>query len=97
VFEQRKIEYEIEQTRIKDLRHPGVLNPQSIHDFRDAPVLIVVCGDKRTLMATVLYHNFIGGEGGAGAVYLKNMANATQNMQLAAAAFGLGSGWVSVG
>jgi nitroreductase len=97
IFEQRKIEFEIEQTRIKDLRHPGVLNPPSIPDFREAPVLIVVCGDRRTLMATVLSHNFIGGEGAAGAVYLKNMANATQNMQLAAAALGLGSGWVSVG
>ena len=97
VLEQRKIEYEIEQTRIKDLRHPGVLSPPSIPDFREAPVLIVVCGDRRTLMATVLSHNFIGGEGGPGAVYLKNMANATQNMQLAATALGLGSGWISVG
>ncbi len=97
VFKQRKIEYEIEQTRIKDLRHPGGLAPPNIPAFRHAPILIVVCGDRRTLMATVLSHNFIGGEGAAGAVYLKNMANATQNMQLAAAALGLGSGWVSVG
>ena len=96
VFEQRKIEFEIEKTRIEDLRHPGLRNLADIPDFSEAPVLIVVCGDRRTLMATVLSHTFIGGEGGPGAVYLKNMANATQNMQLAAAALGLGAEWVSV-
>src|SRR5512139_284742 len=42
IFEQRKIEYAIEQTRVKDLRHPGVLEPPRIPDFREAPVLIVV-------------------------------------------------------
>lgn len=97
IFEQRKIEFEIEQTRIRDLRHPGLLKPPDIPDFREAPVLIVVCGDRRTLMAIVLSHNFIGGEGGPGAPYLKNMANATQNMQLAAVALNLGSGWISIG
>ncbi len=96
VFEQRKIEYSVEQTRVEDLRHNGFLHPPDVPDFSEAPVLIVVCGDKRTLMATVLSHNFIGGEGATGAPYLKNMANATHNMQLAAAALGLGSGWISV-
>jgi 5,6-dimethylbenzimidazole synthase len=97
IFEQRKIEYSVEQTRVEDLRHNGFLHPPDVPDFSEAPVLIVVCGDKRTLMATVLSHNFIGGEGAAGAPYLKNMANATHNMQLAAAVLGLGSGWISVG
>jgi 5,6-dimethylbenzimidazole synthase len=47
-------------------------------------------------MATVLSHNFIGGEGTPGAPYLKSVANATHNMQIAAAVLGLGAGWISV-
>ena len=35
-------------------------------------------------------------EKGASAIYLKNMANACQNLHLAAAALGLGAQWVSV-
>jgi nitroreductase len=96
LLEQRRIEYRIEQIRIEELRHPGMLNPPSMPGFKDAPVLIVVCGDRRTLMASVLSQNFDTGEGGTGAAYIKNMANPTQIMQLAAAALGLGSHWLSI-
>lgn len=96
LFEQRKIEYSLERTRMERLRHPGLADPPRMPALRDAPVLIVVCGDRRTLMATVQANSLIPGEGMTGAPYLKNMANATQNMQLAATALGLGSGWVSI-
>jgi len=86
----------IEMTRVEELRHPFASHPYTIPPFKDAPVLIVVLGDRRTYQATVASSNFLTGEGGLGATYLKNMANATQNMHLAAAALGLGSQWLSV-
>lgn len=95
-FEARYETYTIEQTRIEELRHPQLISPPVLPGFKDAALIIVVIGDRRTLQATVLSHNFIPGEGETGAVYLKNMANATQNLHLAAAALGLGSQWVSV-
>ena len=95
--EARHEEYIIEQTRIEELRHPQLLRPPVSPGFKDAPVLIVVVGDKRTYQATIISANFIHLETDPGAIYLKNMANAQHNMHLAAAALGLGSQWVSVG
>ena len=89
-------QYAIEQTRIADLRHQRFsLDALETPGFKTAPVLIVVIGDRRTLQGTVLSTHFIPGEGGPGALYYKNIANATQNLHLAAAALGLGSQWVS--
>jgi 5,6-dimethylbenzimidazole synthase len=90
--------FDIEQIRRPDMIHHALHQPQTTPpgSWKDAPVLIVVCGDRRTLMATVLYTNFITSEGGAGAIYIKNMATTVQNMHLAAAAQGLGSQWLSV-
>lgn len=93
--------HSVEQTRIEELKHPYIFfRPSGLIDFvpgfKDAPVLIVVCADRRTYQATVLGANFTAGEGEASATYLKNMANATQNLHLAVAALGLGSQWVSV-
>ena len=56
----------------------------------------MVVGDRRTYQATVLGANFLVTEGAADAIYLKNMANATQNLHLAAAAAGLGAMWISI-
>jgi nitroreductase len=64
--------------------------------FKDAPVIIVLVGDRRTYQATVLGASYLVTEGASDAIYLKNMANATQNLHLAAAAAGLGSEWISV-
>lgn len=89
--------YSIEQTRIEELRHNLFLKPHAIPGFKEAPVLIFVCGDTRTLMASVLSGRFLGGRGTAGDTYIKNIANATQNLHLAAAALGLGAAWISVG
>ena len=97
-YEARKEQHVIEMTRVKELRHLELAKPANLPAFKDAPVLIIVCGDKRTLQATVLSANYIAGdgEGAPGGVYIKNMANATQNMHLAVAALGLGSEWCSV-
>lgn len=95
--EARRSQYPIEMTRREEVRHHlAARDPSEPAGFRDAPVVIVVCGDRRTLQASVLSTNFITEEGAPNSVYLKNMANATQNLHLAARALGLGSQWVSV-
>lgn len=93
-----RMTYAIEKTRIEELRHPaGLTASPSAPGFEDAPVILIVCGDLRTYQATVLVAHFAGSEGGSSeATYFKSMANATHNLQLAAAALGLGSQWVSV-
>ncbi len=90
--------WNVERTRIRELRHPTYIDgpPTKPPGFKDAPVFIVVCGDPRTVQASVLAPHFLISEGGPGAHFLKNMANATQILQLAAAALGLGSQWVSI-
>ena len=89
--------YTIEQTRIPELRLTPLRDTcDTAPPWRDAPVMIVMVGDKRTYQATVLAAHFMSGEGGTDATYLKNMANATQLLHLAAAAQGLGSMWLSV-
>ena len=70
--------------------------PVGLPGFKDAPVFIIVCGDMRTTQASILTVHFLAGEGGAGAHFSKNMANATQMLNLAAAALGLGAQWVSL-
>jgi nitroreductase len=93
--ESRKESYIIEQTRAEGIRYPGLKYPPE-PGFEGAPLAIVVLGDRRTYQASVMSTAFIGGETTIGSGYLKNMANATQNMCLAAAALGLGAQWASV-
>jgi 5,6-dimethylbenzimidazole synthase len=92
--------HNLERMRREELRHPGfAAPPQHLPYFPEAPVLIVVFGDRRTLFATILAsHYTLPGEGGGGgdATYLKNMANPVMLMHLAIAALGLGSQWLSV-
>ena len=89
--------FNIERTRIEELRMPAYRDrPDTKPALQTAPVLIVIVGDRRTVQASVLYSNFVFGEGGPGAVYQKNMANATQLLCLGAAALGLGAQWCSV-
>lgn len=89
--------YEIENQRHEDLKHQGFTTlPTGTPGFAKAPVHIVVCGDPRTLAATVLIAYLCDGEMGPKATYLKNMANATTMLHLAAAACGLASQWVSL-
>ncbi len=86
----------IEETRVKEMRHPAYSTGEEVIGFKEAPVMIVVCGDPRTYQATVLSTHFYMGEGGPMATYLKNVGNATQLIHLAAAALGLNAQWVSV-
>jgi nitroreductase len=86
----------IEQTRVPEIRHHHLRAPLTEPSFKDAPVIIVMVGDRRTYQATVLGASYLVNEGTSDAIYIKNMANATQNLHLAAAAAGLGSEWISV-
>ncbi len=78
---------------ISELRHPvtGTLDVGQ-PSFRDAPVIIAICGDTRTLLATSLAAEIMGYER---FTYHSNIANATMMVHLAAASLGLGSQWVS--
>jgi 5,6-dimethylbenzimidazole synthase len=97
LYEQNwKAIYAIETSRADDLKHQGFTTlPTGTPGFANAPVLIAVCGDPRTYMATVLIAYLLDGEMGPKATYLKNMANATFMLHLATAASGLASQWVS--
>lgn len=89
--------WEIERTRIREARHRAFIDgPPGPPGFKDAPALIIVCGDPRTVQATVLFTHFLHNEGGPGAHFYKNMANAAQLLNLAAAACGISAQWVSV-
>ena len=98
VQEHHKRTWAIEKTRIKEARHRFFIDgpPAGEPAFKNAPVVIVICGDPRTVQATTLVSHFLPNEGGPFAHFLKNMANVTQILTLAAAALGLGSQWVSV-
>ena len=101
VLESHKYIYDIEKTRLEELRQPAYRGSpdrqgQANVNFSDAPVFIAVCGDPRPVQATVLATHFLPNEGGPYAHFLKNMANATQILTLAVAACGLSSQWVSV-
>jgi nitroreductase len=95
-LEPRKEVYAAEQARLPEFRHPNFRDLEVSPGFRDAPVFIMVLGDRRTYQATVLASNYLWGEGGTDSTYLKNVGNATQNIHMAAAALGLNSQWVSV-
>lgn len=96
--EYHKQVWDIERTRVRELRHLAYVDgpPTDPPGFKDAPVFIIVCGDPRAVQATILATHFLPNEGGPGAHFLKNMANTTQILQLAAAALGLGAQWVSI-
>ncbi|MDP2932491.1 MAG: nitroreductase family protein, partial [Chloroflexota bacterium] len=103
VLEKNRYLWDIEKTRIPELRHPAYRQFQDgqkenipTESFGDAPVFIMVCGDPRTVQATVLGAQFLLQEGGAYAHFLKNVANATMILQLAIAAGGLASQWTSL-
>ena len=95
-MEVRREQYIIEETHVEELRHHQLTTlPTDIPGIREAPAVIVVCGDRRTLQATVLAAVYIPGSAGPDCTYVENMAVAVNNLHLAAAALGLGSQWVS--
>ncbi|MDZ4230931.1 MAG: nitroreductase family protein [Dehalococcoidales bacterium] len=97
IYQRNNQAWPVEKTRIKELRFPSMAEgPRNEPPgFKDAPVFIVVCGDPRTFQATLLVTHFLPYDGGMGSIYYKGIANATQNICLAAAALGLGSQWLS--
>lgn len=83
----------VEATRMPEYRMPryrSLATPKI--PWRDAPVIIAVLGDPRTIMASVLAGRFNFRH-----VYEQNMANVNQMIHLTAAFFGLGAQWVSLG
>lgn len=95
---EQKEQWHTEKTRLRELRQPHYTDgpPPEAPGFKDAPVLIFVCGDPRTVQATVLAADFQSGEGGWGAHFFKAIGNATQIMGLTARALGIGAQWVSL-
>lgn len=91
--EYRVLSHKLELTRVKELRHPQVAGYPKTPFYRDAPVIIIVCGDLRTLQATVMAAHFLEGSQG---VFHENLANATFAIHLTATALGLGTQWVTV-
>jgi nitroreductase len=90
--------HDMEKVRVEELRHPIFSAPHAgLPHFIDAPVVIIVMADRRRYQATILAIHFLSeGEGGPDATFYKGVANATQNIQQAAVACGLGSAWFSV-
>ncbi|MBI2934982.1 MAG: nitroreductase family protein [Chloroflexi bacterium] len=90
----RKITDALEQSRVPALQHPGAARrPGGIPPFAEAPVLVVILGDPRTLITSVVSASIVTGER---EVLNHNMANAAMIMHLAATAAGINSEWISV-
>ena len=97
IYEQQIIQtWQIERTREKELRQPAYKEGPHKSSFGNAPVFIIIGGDPRAVQASVLSTHFIHNEGGPMAHFLKNIANATQILMLAATALDLGAQWVSI-
>ena len=74
-----------------------MLSPHvNLPGYKDAPVLFIVCGDRRAFQASILAGVFIGSGGALDGTYQKSIANATYGLHLAAAALGLGAQWATV-
>jgi FMN reductase (NADPH) len=82
---------EAELTREKEMRIPALVGEMMEPGFKNAPVLILLCGDPRVNEAfpLVVFKKY-GHE-----VFISNLASAFLCMQLAAKSLGLGSQWVS--
>ena len=83
--------HEAEMTRPEDMRWPSAARPVTDPAWKDAPVLIVVCGDQRTKKSYPLFAQLTRGD----AIFASSLANAFVYMTLAATALGLGSHWAT--
>ncbi|MFC1873133.1 nitroreductase family protein [Chloroflexota bacterium] len=89
--------YYIEQTRVEGVKHNALSSQVNEPHFQNAPVLIMVCADKRAYQASVMAGSLIGTGGGSGdATFQKSVSNATFSLHLAARAMELGSQWHSI-
>lgn len=83
-----------ELSRVEELRQPQMQHPtQTQVGIKDAPVIIVVCGDVRAYQATCLNHFFYSSEFDN---FHMSIANATMLIHLATAALGLSSRWATI-
>ena len=84
---------EFELTRVPEIRHPLFSRPAGLPNWKDAPAIIGIIGDRRKTQINVLHPNFYGAEGGdsINASYYKALGNAAMMMHLAAKAVGLAS------
>lgn len=82
----------MDMTRLEEYRKPrfraGYV-PEKL--WLDAPVIIAVVGDRRTMFASTLVMRFFEQH-----TFDHDMANVTQMIHLAAAALGLGAQWISI-
>jgi nitroreductase len=83
--------HEVELTRPEEMRWPSVARPVSEPGWKDAPVLIVVCGDPRTKQSYPLVTQLVRGD----VTFNSSLAGAFLCMALAATSLGLGSQWAS--
>jgi nitroreductase len=98
----RDITFTVEMTRSEEYRQPafraqGPLEAQQavlrtrFAVWVDAPVIIAVLGDRRTMQASTLAARLFEAR-----TYDHNLANATHMIHLAAAALGLGAQWLGL-
>lgn len=83
--------HEVELTRPEDLQWPSAARPVSDPGWKDAPVLIVVCGDQRTKKSYPLFAQLTRRD----SIFASSLASAFLYMTLAATSLGLGSHWAS--
>ena len=83
--------HDVELTRPEDMRWPSAARPVADPGWKDAPVLIVVCGDVRTKKSYPLVTQLARGE----LVFDSSLASAFLYMTLAATTLGLGCQWTS--
>ena len=88
---QTNLAHELELTRPEEMRWPSVARPVADPIWKDAPVLIVVCGDQRTKKSYPLATQLVRGD----VTFNSSLANAFLYMSLAATSLALGSHWVS--
>ncbi len=85
--------YNLETTRRPELAHSARAAPPSkLCHFKDAPVILAVCGDMRTMLASVVAASLYPDAH----VFQMNLGNSMQIIHLAAASLGLGSAWISI-
>jgi nitroreductase len=81
-----------EMTRLPEYRHGTATNKdRATTPWQEAPVIIAVLGDMRTMMISTLIQRMYEQH-----TFDHNMANTVQMMHLAIAALGLGSQWLSI-
>lgn len=96
-LEAKQISNRIEMTRMPELRHhaAALLKQGEKAALRDAPIIIAVLADPRTLMASMLSGLTTTTNSGQ-RTFAANVGNAVHMIHLAAAALGLGAQWISV-